>query len=90
MTVAPRIPTASSTLSVPANRGVKSPLSDAGRPSGSASTTWNAKPTAITPTSPAITVSSGRKPRGCSAEDHEGDDAGEEAGREERDRRRAG
>ena len=32
---------------------------------GSARNTWNAKPITITPTRPAMTASSGRKPRAC-------------------------
>ena len=47
ITVAPRIPTASRTLSVPSKPGTKPCATSAG--SGSARKTWKAKATTITP-----------------------------------------
>jgi hypothetical protein len=64
ITVAPRMPVASSTLSVPANWGVKSPARTLS-PSGLAYKTCKAKAMSITPTMEEMTASSGLKPRRC-------------------------
>ena len=65
ITVAPRIPTASRTLSEPSKPGMKPFATCAG--SGSARKTCAANATTITPMNAAITASSRRKPRACSA-----------------------
>src|SRR5262245_65101402 len=66
ITVAPRMPAASSTLSVPSNRGTKSPCRIPVR-SGSDSTTWTANDATMTRMRPAMTDSSRRNPFACSA-----------------------
>ena len=65
ITVAPRMPTASSRLPAPSNRGTSPPATAAG--SGLARNTCTAKATTMTPTKPAITASSRRNPRACMA-----------------------
>ena len=66
ITVAPRIPVASRTLSVPSKPGHEQPAAMPAA-SGLACVTSKPKATTTTPTRPAITASSRRKPRRCSA-----------------------
>ena len=62
MQVAPRMPTASRTLSVPSKPGTRRPWPTPGH-AGSACSTWNPNATTMTPTKAAITASSRRNPR---------------------------
>ena len=83
MTVAPRMPAASSTLSESANFGVTRPLS-AAPPSGCACRIWNTKAATMMPTSTAMTASRWRTPRSSAARIANVDDAREHAGGQER------
>ena len=77
------MPTDSSTLSLPENAGSSPPKTST--TCGLARNACVANERTITPTRPAITASSRRKPRACSGEDREGDDARQHTGEEERD-----
>ena len=83
ITVAPMIPTARSTLSVPSKPGTN-PLATP-EPDGLATNTCERERPTMTPTSAAITASSRRNPRRLQREDRERGRAREQGGGEERD-----